>query len=301
MIEKLAILAPGLIGASVARAARARGAARHITLWSRKPSARAALRRQPWCDAVAATPQAAVDGADLVVLAAPVDVIIGLLPQIAPALKPGALVTDVGSTKRGILAAAARAVRGAVFFIGSHPMAGSEKTGWRNATETLFDNRAIFLTPRKNTPAARLRELGRFWKTLGGRVSVVTPEAHDRIVAAVSHLPQAVATALAATLAAQNPGWGRYAGNGLRDTTRVAAGDPAMWLPIFRHNRAGILGQLRRFRRQLDAVESALAAGDEAALLKLLRAGGGFRRSLDRTPRKTAAKKQLPRPPARLA
>ena len=145
---QLTILAPGLLGASVARAARARGAAKRIVLWARRPEIRLELGQQAWCDAVADTPENAVRDASLVVIAAPVDRIVALAQQIAPALPAGAIVTDVGSVK-GDIARLGHAALAPTrhHFVGAHPMAGSEKTGWEHGTDTLFAQRTCFVTP----------------------------------------------------------------------------------------------------------------------------------------------------------
>ncbi|MEY4087747.1 MAG: hypothetical protein RJB55_18, partial [Verrucomicrobiota bacterium] len=143
-VAQLAILAPGLLGGSVARAARARGAADRIVIWARRPETRDALRGQPWVDVVAATPAEAVRDAELVVIAAPVDRIVPLAREIAPALRPGAVVTDVGSVKGPICAPSAEAIAPHAHFVGSHPMAGSEKTGWEHGSAELFSGRPCF-------------------------------------------------------------------------------------------------------------------------------------------------------------
>lgn len=262
-IDHLAILAPGLLGASVARAARARGLAARITVWARRPEVRAALAGQPWLDHVAETPEAAAAAADLVVLAAPVDKIIDLDRQIAPRLRPGAIVTDVGSVKGPVCAAAAVHPRAAgAVFIGSHPMAGSEKTGWEHGTPTLFENRVTFVTPGSDAPAAALKTLADFWRGCGSTVVETAPEQHDQIVAHISHLPQAAATSLACALAGKDGQWRHLAGNGLRDTTRIAGSDATMWVEIFRHNRAAVLQALVAYEQELAAFRSALERSD---------------------------------------
>ena len=138
MLEQITILAPGLIGGSVARAAKARGAARRIVVWARRPETRLALGEQAWCSVAVATPEEAVKGSDLVVIAAPVDRIVPLARQVAPFLKEGAVVCDVGSVKGEISRLGHEALGGRARFIGSHPMAGSEKTGWEHGRADLF-------------------------------------------------------------------------------------------------------------------------------------------------------------------
>ena len=314
MIDHLAILAPGLLGASVAKASRARDAARRITLWSRRPETRAALRAQPWADAIAETPADAVRDANLVILAAPVEKIIDLAAQISPTLPRGAIVTDVGSVKTRICEKCAAAMPPHATFIGSHPMAGSAKTGWENATDDLFIGRTVFVTPTEQIADCgfRISDLGAcdpesaprsgallppqaaksairnpqseilcaFWRALGSTPVILTPREHDEIVAHISHLPQVLATTLAAFLAQKNPQWRAHAGNGLRDTTRIAASDATMWLEIFQQNRAEILRALDAFQSDLATLRAALDHQDHPALRARLEGGKKFRDTL---------------------
>ena len=246
-LPHLAILAPGLLGGSVAQAARARGAAQRITLWARRPETRLALRGQPWCDAVAESAAEAVRTADLVVIAAPVDRIVPLVREIAPSLKLGAIVTDVGSVKAEICRLAAAALPAGVHFIGSHPMAGSEKTGWEHSTATLFQNRTCFVTPLDGADAAAGATVAAFWRDLGSEPISVAPDRHDEIVAHISHLPQVLASTLCAFLTSKDHAWRNYAGGGLRDTTRIAGSDPQLWRTILEQNRDEVLRALAGF------------------------------------------------------
>lgn len=279
MIDRLAILSPGLIGASVARAARDRAAAQEIVIWARRPETRAELASQPWCTRTADTPAAAAAGASLIVIASPVDAIVPLLRQIAPSLSPAALVTDVGSVKAAVCSDAA-AITPA--FVGSHPMAGSEKTGWRHATSDLFQGRTTFVTPLPNTSPAAADRLAAFWRALGSTAVTVAPDVHDRIVAHISHLPQLIASALCSYLAGAAPAWGAYAGGGLRDTTRIAGSDPALWQTILAANRAEVLGAVRGLQQELARCEAALSAGDFAAISALMARGRDYRATLPR-------------------
>jgi prephenate dehydrogenase len=262
MFEQLTILAPGLLGGSVAKAARQRGLTRRIVLWSRRPENRLRLRTQPWCDEVRDTPEEAVRGAGLVVLAAPVDKIITLAQTVGPHLAAGTLVTDVGSVKGEIARLGHAAMPPGVHFVGAHPMAGSEKTGWEHATETLFEQRPCFVTPLGGTDAGALATVVRFWHELGAEVTTLDPDAHDEIVAHISHLPQVVATNLCHFLARKNPAWRNFAGGGLRDTTRIGAGDPTMWVEILQQNREEVLRALRQFEDELHTFQTALANCD---------------------------------------
>ncbi len=277
MPAQLTILAPGLLGGSVARAARARGAAGRIVLWARRPEARLALREQPWCDAVADSPAAAVHGAQLVVIAAPVDRIIPLVQQIAPHLAPGTLVTDVGSVK-GEIARLGHAALGAhAHFIGSHPMAGSEKTGWEHASPDLFLHRTCFVTPLADSRESAVASLVQFWRDLGGEPVTVSPDQHDEIVAHISHLPQVLASALCALLARKNPAWRNHAGGGLRDTTRIAASDPQLWRTILEQNRDELLRALQQYQDELHSLHAAIANRDWLEVVARLERGKAYR------------------------
>jgi cyclohexadieny/prephenate dehydrogenase len=276
-LPQLTILAPGLLGGSVARAARAYGAAKRIVIWSRRPETRLALREQPWCDAVADTPEDAAREASLVVLAAPVDRIVPLARQIASTLPVGALVTDVGSVKGDIARLGAAAVAPRAHFIGAHPMAGSEKTGWEHGTAELFQHRTCFVTPRPDSDARAVESVAAFWRALGAEVVSVPPDEHDEIVAHISHLPQVIASALCAFLAAKNPAWRNHAGGGLRDTTRIAGSDPQLWRTILEQNRDEVLRALAAFEDELHAFRVALANRDFTDIAARMERGKAYR------------------------
>ncbi len=273
----LTILAPGLLGGSVARAARAHGAASRIVLWARRPEARLKLREQPWCDAVADSPEEAVREAGLVVIAAPVDRIVPLARQIAPHLAPGAIVTDVGSVKGEIARVGHAALGERAHFVGSHPMAGSEKTGWEHGSAELFKHRTCFVTPLEASDPAAVATVVRFWKELGGEPVTLSPDQHDEIVAHISHLPQVLATSLSAFLAHQHPAWRNYAGGGLRDTTRIAGSDPHLWRTILEQNRDEVLRALRQYQDELQSFQAALSNRDWLEVVARLERGKAYR------------------------
>jgi prephenate dehydrogenase len=277
VFEQLTVLAPGLLGGSVALAVRDRGLARRIVLWSRRPENRARLRTQPWCDEVRDTVEEAGRGADLLVIAAPVDKIAALAQAVGPSLGRGALVTDVGSVKGEIARLGHAAMPPGVHFVGAHPMAGSTRTGWENATATLFDRRPCFVTPLPGTDAGALAAVVGFWRELGAEVTTLDPDAHDEIVAHISHLPQVIAATLSDFLSRRDPAWRNFAGGGLRDTTRIAGGDPTMWMGILQHNREEILRALRQFQDELHGFQTALANRDFAELRTRLERGKSYR------------------------
>ncbi len=274
---QLTILAPGLLGGAVARAAHARGVAKRIVLWARRPETRLKLRDQPWCHHVADTAEEAVRGASLVVVAAPVDKIVALIEQIAPALTEGAIVTDVGSVKGEITRRGAKAVGQHAHFVGSHPMAGSEKTGWEHSVAELFERRTCFVTPLPPTDARAVDSVVAFWTDLGAEVVTVDPDRHDEIVAHISHLPQVIATSLCSFLAQKNPAWRNHAGGGLRDTTRIAGSDAQIWRSILEQNREEVLRALRQYEDELHGFQIALANRDYPEVVARLERGKAYR------------------------
>lgn len=276
-ITQLTILAPGLLGGSVARAARERDVAQRIVLWTRRPESRLKLRAQPWCDAVAETPGDAVRHASLVVIAAPVDQIVPLTRQIAPDLAPGTLVTDVGSVKNEISRLGHAALAPHAHFVGAHPMAGSEKTGWEHGTATLFEHRTCFVTPLVDTAAQATATVVEFWHALGAEVVTLAPDQHDEIVAHISHLPQVIASSLCGFLATKNPAWRDHAGGGLRDTTRIAGSDPQIWRAILEQNRDEILRALSGFEDELHGLRTALANHDYVEVAARISRGKAYR------------------------
>jgi cyclohexadieny/prephenate dehydrogenase len=277
VFDQIAILAPGLLGASVARAARHYGAARQITLWARRPETRLQLTSQPWCDRVADTPAEAVRDSQLVVVCAPVDQIVPLVSQIAPHLAAGALVTDVGSVKGEICRLGEKALAPRARFVGSHPMAGSEKTGWEHGRADLFVRRTVFVTPRPETDPQATDRIAAFWTALEADVATFTPDAHDEIVAHISHLPQVLASTLCASLARHDVRWRNYSGGGLRDTTRIAGSDPKLWKTILEQNRDEVLRALRGYQEELHGLERALANRDWFEVQAILERGKAYR------------------------
>ena len=277
MFERIAILAPGLLGGSVALASQHYGVARSVALWSRRPEARLKFSQIPWAGTVPETPEQAVKGAQLVVICAPVDVIILLLRQIAPALEAGTIVTDVGSVKGDICRLAQQTVGAGVHFVGSHPMAGSEKTGWAHARADLFAGRTVFVTPLPETHAPAVDQLVRFWSAFEAGVATLHPDEHDEIVAHISHLPQILASALCAALAKRPAGWRNHAGPGLRDTSRIAGSDPRLWKTILEQNRDEVLRALRAYQEELHGLDRALANRDWFELQAILERGKAYR------------------------
>jgi prephenate dehydrogenase len=248
--SRLTIVGLGLIGGSIARGARARGLADEIVAVVRGGAGRIPPGATGVVDRFEADLATGVRGADLIVLCAPVGVLPELLRTAWPHLGPGAVATDVGSVKRGIVEAAERCTpRGEVAFVGGHPMAGSERSGFGASDGDLFEGRTVLLTPTAATPEAATERVARFWQALGSQVRCLSVDAHDRGVALISHLPHLVAYALAALV---DDDALTLAGRGFADTTRIAASAEALWADIFRQNRAWLLDAVVRYRDLLE-------------------------------------------------
>ncbi|MBE35910.1 MAG: prephenate dehydrogenase [Opitutaceae bacterium] len=277
MFNQITILAPGLLGASVARAVSARGLAKRVIIWARRPEVRVQLDELSWCHATAETPEEAVAESDLVIIAAPVDCIVRLTQQIAPHLAANAIVTDVGSVKGEISRLGHVALNGKAHFVGSHPMAGSEKTGWANGDPELFTKRTCFVTPLPDTNPGAVETAVRFWHDLGSEVVTMSPDAHDEIVAHISHLPHVLAATLCAYLQRKDHSWRNYAGGGLRDTTRIAASDAKLWRTILEQNRDEVLRAISEFQDELQSLHSALSNRDYHEVATRLERGSNYR------------------------
>ncbi|HET9490443.1 MAG TPA: prephenate dehydrogenase/arogenate dehydrogenase family protein [Methylomirabilota bacterium] len=268
MIQRLTVIGVGLLGGSIAKAARARGLAREIVGVGRHAGRLEPALRDGTLDRIATDPLDGVRGADFVVLAVPVQTIERLLESIWPALGADTLLTDVGSTKAAIARAAERlAARRPVAFVGSHPMAGSEKSGYGVARADLLGGATVIVTPTETSAPAAVKAVSGFWESLGaGRILLMDPAAHDRAVAAVSHLPHLVACALVDAVERLDPGAFDVAARGFRDTTRIAAADPEVWEAIFLANREATAASTREFLRSLADLSRLLDTGDGAGL-----------------------------------
>ncbi len=267
MIRQLAIVGIGLLGGSVAKGARAGGLARRIIGVGRASERLRPALDDGTLDAAVTDLDAAVREADFIVLAAPVLAIEGLLERVWRAAPDGALITDVGSTKRNIVRAADRlAARRPLAFVGSHPLAGSEQAGYRVARADLFRGATVVVTPTEATELAALKKTTEFWEALGARVTSLDPETHDRTVAAISHLPHLIACALVDGAGRVEPAALELAARGFRDTTRIAAGDPDMWTEIFLANRDALSASVEAFREALANLQRVIDAGGVDAL-----------------------------------
>jgi len=269
--QRIAVVGLGLLGGSLAQAARERGLAGRVVGTGRRTAALAEARRRGIVDETAPVEQA-VRGADLVVLATPVGAMEPLLRAAAGHLEAGALVTDVASVK-GVLADTLPGVLPpGVEYVGSHPMAGSHRRGVEHARADLFEGAACIVTPTPGASEAAVRRIEAFWTALGARVVRRDPAAHDREVAWTSHLPHVLAFAFARALADAPPGAREVAGSGFRDFTRIARSDAELWSEILGANHKAIAGPLQRVAERLAEMARALESGDGEALERLLAA-----------------------------
>jgi prephenate dehydrogenase len=273
VIGRLSIVGLGLLGGSVAKAARAASLAQEIVGVGRNPKSLEPALRARSVDRITTDLSEGVSGADMIVLATPVATLEGQLPAVWQAASSHALLTDVGSTKAAIVKTAeALGASRPLSFVGSHPMAGSNLSGFSVARADLFSGATVILTPTDRTPSEAVKRVTEFWEAMGGRVTVMDPATHDRAVAAISHLPHLVVDALVAAVVDMDPRFLDVAGRGFKDTTRIAASDPAVWREIFQENREALGEALAAFRGALGRLEGILAAGDDAAIESALEA-----------------------------
>lgn len=254
-ISRLAILAPGLLGGSLAKAKKEHA---EVRVWGRSAE-RLALIEKDGYSVVSTNLEDVISEAELIVMAMPIAYMKDMAERlVAAGLKPQQLVTDVGSVKEKVLKDVQPLLGARGFtFIGSHPMAGSEATGYEAASPTLFQDAACIITPDEFTQEAHRARLAHFWQSVGCEVHELDAGEHDRTVSRVSHLPH-ILSAVCAHVALPTPEIGKYAGNGLRDTSRVASGDPAMWAGITTGNKDALRSQLEEAMSRLKQYQDAL-------------------------------------------
>ena len=276
LFERLAIIGCGLIGSSIAHGARATGAARQIAIYDASPEARVRIAELGLADEVSETAAQAVTGADLVVFATPVRAIGEAARACATALKPGAIVTDVGSVKAAVAEALTEAVPDSVFVVPGHPIAGTEQSGPDAGFAELFHRRWVILTPQAREDDAYLEAVQRladFWTALGAEVERMDEKHHDLVLAVTSHLPHLIAYNIVGTAADMEEVTRaevmKYSAGGFRDFTRIAASDPTMWRDIFLTNKDAVLEILGRFTEDLQALSRAIRWGEGDKLYDL--------------------------------
>jgi cyclohexadieny/prephenate dehydrogenase len=264
-----------------------------ITGYARSEGTRTKAREIGLVDKVFATAREAVEGADLVILCSPVGTYAALAEEIAPALKAGAILTDVGSVKGAVVRDVAQHVPTGVHFIPGHPIAGTEQSGPESGFAELFINRWCILTPLPGADAQAVGKLAEFWRACGSNVETMTPEHHDLVLAITSHLPHLIAYNIVSTAADLEEVTSseviKYSAGGFRDFTRIAASDPTMWRDVFLNNKDAVLEMLGRFSEDLSALQRAIRWGDGEALFNIFSRSRQIRRGIIAAGQDTAA------------
>ena len=270
--QKIALIGFGLIGGSIARAARAQGLAGEIVTTARSKETRARVRELGLVDAVVESNAEAVRDADLVILGIPVGACGAVAEEIAGHLKPGAIVSDVGSVKGAVVREMAPHLPAGIHFVPAHPVAGTEHSGPDSGFAELFINRWCILTPPEGTDPDAVERLRAFWAALGARVEIMTPDHHDLVLAITSHLPHLIAYTIVGTAdelaQVTSSEVIKFSAGGFRDFTRIAASDPIMWRDVFLANKEAVLEMLGTFNEDLSKLTRAIRRGDGEALFE---------------------------------
>jgi cyclohexadieny/prephenate dehydrogenase len=272
IVQRLALIGTGLIGGSIARAARASGAAKTIVATARSAETRKRVKELGFADHVAQTSAEAVKDADLVIISIPVGASGAVAKEIGPHLKQGAILSDVGSVKGSVVRDMGPYVPKGVHFIPAHPVAGTENSGPDSGFAELFVNRWCILTPVEGTDPAATEKLSAFWSALGANVEIMNADHHDLVLAVTSHLPHLIAYTIVGTAdelgdVTQSEVL-KFSAGGFRDFTRIAASDPTMWRDIFMHNKDAVLEMLGTFNEDLSKLTRAIRRGDGDALFE---------------------------------
>ena len=281
LFGKMTVIGVGLLGASLARACKERGLVEEITGYGRNRENLEKARVLKVIDHCSTDLAEAVKDADLVVLCTPVTSIIPLIQNMISKIRPGTLITDVGSVKEPIVMEAEKLVPEGVYFIGSHPIAGGENSGLEASTADLYQNAKCIVTPTGKTNNKALEKISALWQAVGMQVINLSAEEHDFVFGAVSHLPHIVVYALMNTLGALRTQDDRevtaFSGAGLKDITRIASSDPVMWRDICLSNRNHSLDLIDRFQNKLDEIRSTIEKGDGEALKEEFMAANKYR------------------------
>jgi len=284
MFDKIALIGIGLIGGSIALEARKRGLARQIVAATRSQATADTANKLKLADHCGTDLAAAAKDADLVIICTPVGACGEATRTIAPVLKPGCIVSDVGSVKQAVIADMAPHVPKGVHFVPAHPVAGTEYSGPEAAILDLFQGRWCILTPLPDSDAKAVDRLEAFWKALGSNVNRIDPADHDRVLAITSHLPHLIAYTIVGTAddlgGHLNSEVLKYSAGGFRDFTRIAASDPTMWRDVFLNNREAVLEVLQRFQEDLFYLQRAIRWGEGDKLFDLFTRTREIRRAL---------------------
>ena len=282
--DRVALIGIGLIGSSLARALRRDSPGTSIVACARRAETLATVRRIELADETTEDPAAAAAGADLVVIATPLSAYAEIGRRIAPALQPGAILTDVGSVKEAVIRDLQPHLPPGVHFVPGHPVAGTEHSGPESGFAELFQGRWCILTPLPETAPEAVAAVARMWETAGMRVVTMSPDHHDKVLAVTSHLPHLIAYTIVGTATDLEDSLKseviEFSASGFRDFTRIAASDPVMWRDIFLNNREAVLEILQRFNEDLTALQRAIRWGEGDKLEDLFTRTRAIRRSI---------------------
>ncbi|TIX92596.1 prephenate/arogenate dehydrogenase family protein [Rhizobium sp. P44RR-XXIV] len=282
--DRIALIGIGLIGSSIAHDIKRLGLAKEVVVSTRSSETLKRAEELKLGDRYTPSSAEAVKDADLVIVSVPVGASESVAKEISAHLKPGAIVTDVGSTKASVIAQMQPHMPANVHFIPGHPLAGTEKSGPDAGFAGLFEGRWCIFTPVPGTDEVAIRKLREFWQTLGSRVDEMDPEHHDKVLAIVSHLPHLIAYNIVGTAddleTVTESEVIKYSASGFRDFTRLAASDPTMWRDVCLHNRDAILEMLSRFSEDLASLQRAIRWGDGDKIFELFTRTRAIRRSI---------------------
>ncbi|MBU1335304.1 MAG: prephenate/arogenate dehydrogenase family protein [Alphaproteobacteria bacterium] len=291
--RKLALIGIGLIGSSIALAARRQGLVEVISIATRKQETLDEARELGLGDIYTLDAAEAVRGADLVILCTPVGAYDSVMQAIAPALEPGAIVSDVGSVKGHVVKALEPHIPAGVSLIPGHPIAGTEHSGPSAGFAELFSGRWCVLTPGPEVDPAKTEKLAGFWRAMGSQVETMDAAHHDMVLAITSHIPHLIAYNIVGTVAdleaATQSEVIKFSASGFRDFTRIAASDPVMWRDVFLTNRDAVLEMLGRFSEDLSVLQRSVRLGDGPALEAMFTRTRAIRRSIISAGQETAA------------
>ena len=284
LFKKLALIGVGLIGSSIARAARNHGLVGEIVGSARTKETRRVALELKLVDHAYENAREAVKDADLIILCTPIGTYESIAKEIQDVLSPGAIVTDVGSVKQKAVEAIEPHIPNGVHFIAGHPVAGSEKSGPAAGYAELFENRWCILTPSEKSDEAAVEKLSEFWATLGSNVEKMDPKHHDLVLAITSHVPHLIAYNIVGTAddleEVTRSEVIKYSAGGFRDFTRIAASDPTMWRDVFLNNKEAVLEMLGRFTEDLSALQRSIRWDDGDALFEMFSRTRAIRRQI---------------------
>ena len=293
VFDRLTIIGAGLIGSSIARAVRKVGAAKSVVLADASREVIERARALNLGDSYFTSAREAVVGADIVIFCTPVGAIAEVAAEVAPALKPGAIVSDVDSVKGAVVAAVGPHLPGGVHFVPAHPVAGTEQSGPEAGFASLFVNRWCILTPPEGADARATQRVATLWTAIGANVEVMTPEHHDLVLAITSHVPHLIAYNIVGTAAdleaVTRSEVIKFSAGGFRDFTRIAASDPTMWRDVFLNNKDAVLEMLGRFNEDLTALQRMIRRGDGEGLFDLFTRTRAIRRGIVEVGQETEA------------